>query len=683
MRIQHVRCPHCEVEIGLFESAASADQLTCPACNGVYSRTRQLRAAAAKTARPAPAVPKCVVSCPGCVRRLRMPVNAPGKKLRCPACQTPFTLGANTGPDRSGRPQYMAIEIFEDDVVTEGFEIVVDDAAQARTPPKNRRMPTTPFRYVGEEKMHVDVQLDLAKLAAGEKLLPDEFGLIDDDNPGNGQAATSRPEEKAKRGSEVRPVEQKTSPSSLTPPAAATPPTPPIKGDAPRELRPDEFRVVSKSQPTPPAASPTKKPVVKPAVMPVVKSPTPPPPALAPAPPAPAPVSPPTPAPTDDDDFDISGFPAETDMFDRRRPVIPEPELDLLEINLAEGRAQEAAPAPPPPARIEPTPIVVEDSFEVFQPTVANKPPVAKLRRAPVEDPEDGFTVLRRPGEAPVHVVHGATDDDLANYPDEDVPADDQGSLENRPRARSERPTRGQWESVYRSCATVRVSLGLLLASLIAMAVSGFITLLAGLVGGSGGLAFLAIAGVIYFVAGVLGLIHFFVAIVGFAFGLGAPQRAGARGLAIITMILAIAFVAGTASGMFAGVLLPHGWMATLVVWPLSGLFGFAEWICYLFFLRAVAQAMGKARLEEEVMNTFKLLGAVAVFQAICYTLLRTIPPLLVSAGVETGAVATAFDGSVIVVGVLGLAMFGMVMMAVYRYFLCTGVMRDAVADRT
>ncbi len=54
-----------------------------------------------------------IVSCPSCRKRLKIGVDLPGGKLRCPHCNTPFVLGNQTGQTFGGTPEFQAFEILE------------------------------------------------------------------------------------------------------------------------------------------------------------------------------------------------------------------------------------------------------------------------------------------------------------------------------------------------------------------------------------------------------------------------------------------------------------------------------------------------------------------------------------------------------------------------------------------
>lgn len=85
-----------------------------------------------------------IVTCPGCQKRLKLGADKPGGKLRCPACNTPFVLGSRTNEGTSGPAEFLAFELFEDQIESE-FEVIEDKPAKSsKTTIRSSPDPTRP-----------------------------------------------------------------------------------------------------------------------------------------------------------------------------------------------------------------------------------------------------------------------------------------------------------------------------------------------------------------------------------------------------------------------------------------------------------------------------------------------------------------------------------------------------------
>jgi hypothetical protein len=135
------------------------------------------------------------VACPNCQKRLKLSKEQLKRKLRCSGCPTRFVVAGQKGKGADGNIECLAVEVFEEEVA-EGFEIVEPKPAPAASAAGASESPEGPVY--------------------SDNVLPDEFGLIDDEpSRHSGIVVDETPMPKA------RPVPVKAKPAPAQRPAPA------------------------------------------------------------------------------------------------------------------------------------------------------------------------------------------------------------------------------------------------------------------------------------------------------------------------------------------------------------------------------------------------------------------------------------------------------------------------------
>lgn len=658
---------------------------------------------------------RSIVSCPGCQRRLRLSTDQPGKKLRCPACQTPFVLGARTNTDRGGPPEFLAFELFEADAIVDGTDVVVESAAKSKPrgvriirvkpSPIVRPRPAPPRRHsldhtgdiildgfeIGENKtlpngfintrIPVDFQLSVDDPAAPGGLIPDEIRLLDDDGPKLPRAPRKpapkpplKPIVKVEKKAEARPK-----------PSPPNPPPPPPRAPA------KPAGITASKPPKSPWGEPADTAVLDlPADINLAKNPS------AAAPPVRRPpAAPPTPS-----------TPPKSAVS---RPPSTPPKSAAPP---APSAPPTSAAPPPPPKR----PAAARDNFEIaLTPSAPAQPPATPKSPAPIEE---GFEIVRPPGAAAragnlieadfeivarpapsgkrsaVPVIHVASAADVAALEstrraqpparpaDRDRSDDEDRDNDRRERKREE--MRRGWIYVFWGLTSVIVSMG--------MTALALVLLVLGAVGAGVGLASASLegaasGGIIVLIAGILFIGQEIAALVGYGLCLGAPTRANARGWAITTMVLALVILVLQGVDVI-GRNATAGHIGVPLIGPITGLLSFSKWFCFLFFLKAVGEGLRERWIEDEVWSTLKFALIVAVV-IVMVTILSCGLGLILGVGIAASArsgdpsSALGAAGAVgIIMLLMGLIVFILAAVVWVKYFLLLLHVRSAVRAR-
>jgi hypothetical protein len=636
---------------------------------------------------------RSVVSCPGCRRRLRLTVDQPGKKLRCPACRTPFVIGAQLNANAAGPAEFVAFELFEGERVEEGFDIVVDPPAVESPPdpgaavsirvikrsPFGVSMPRLSPTRAGKatrpsladtiadgfqiiEKPASGVRKDRHVIPVDfnlriEGILPEEFGLLDD------EATKSTPP----------PSAHDSSPKHAAPKAESEPdptPTPPPAYQP--ELGPDP----DSRGPLLPEMINLKKP--QPGPRPAAPKPPPPPSVPSPPPKKPAPAT----------EFRITRVAPSP----KRAPM----RLEIVEHGFEIVRKPEPPPASVPKERERARAEPIEHGFEIIA-----KPP------AKAEIVEHGFEIVSRPAapaaapsayplQTGVPVIQPLADD-LARFEPgcgsftitspsppsvpplpESAPLRDDGLRD----AQRQEAHRG-WTFVFWGITSVLAAMGmtaLALALLLLGGIGAALGIMSQSWEGAAGSA------VILVIAAVLLLLQDVVALVGYSLCLGAPTRANLRAWAIATMVLAVLALSLNAFDTIAGLLSAHRAHvpgAGIIV----GLLSLAKWICFLLFLRAIGEALRQRWIENEVWDVLRLFlivcGLIVVLTLMTFCLNVVMGVGLVANAPRTGEGAvTAAVAIGIVTLLMFLIIFGLVAWVWVRYLILLLNVRSAVRER-
>jgi hypothetical protein len=253
--------------------------------------------------------------------------------------------------------------------------------------------------------------------------------------------------------------------------------------------------------------------------------------------------------------------------------------------------------------------------------------------------------------------------------------------FDRQERQQEMRETKRSWPAVYWSVSLVKSAL-ICSAIALALIVLAYVVLALGWSLKAGMVGFTAVFGIVLIFAFGLVFLHEVLALIGFGFSLGAPMRAAAKLWGTITMILAVAALLVTSAGVVVQLSRGNTELVGLLVYPVAGICVFGQWFCYLFFLRAVAQALRKPSVEAEVMNTLKLMAVLTAVNFVIYVSMRIFPYIAVRIGMETGDLGPTLSATLIVAVVFGIMLIALTALMQVRYIMCCTVVANAVRSK-
>ena len=607
---------------------------------------------------------KCLVTCPGCERRLRMRIGPPGKHYVCPACSTAFVLGSQIQSDEPGLPQFVAFEVLDENQPKKNPKRPAPE--RKKTAPRDATEPTAEPVDVPEDppmvgdKVHVDIDLDVAAPKI-EDPWEDDYRQLAHYAP-----RVTDPPPKA--------------PESPTPPATE-PPAPESKGpdvpappNKPNPPPPEAPKSSKSSTPKPPQAIDKQRELAK---------------KLAdladlgfrtiPKPPVEKRPEKKTPSPVNGS-FEVVAKPGYEVVA-----ALPKPAKAGFEVIAKPG--YEVVATPPEPVALP------SDDFE------KNLEDLLARRLESAPEPPKAALPKATPGSAWIPVVQAVPEGNgvmaaapaltasatpalvaVARQVDDDVSRED-AELERQERQQEMRETKRSWPAVYWSVSLVKSAL-ICSAIALALIVLAYLVLALGWSLKAGMVGFAAIAGIVFIFAAGLAFLHEVLALIGFGFSLGAPMRAAAKLWGTITLILAVAALLVTSADVVVQLSRANAELVGLLVYPFAGICVFGQWFCYLFFLRAVAQALRKPSVEAEVMNTLKLMAVLTAVNFVIYVSMRIFPYIAVRIGMETGDLGSTLSATLIVAVVFGIMLIALTALMQVRYIMCCTVVANAVRSK-
>jgi hypothetical protein len=650
-----------------------------------------------------------------------MNIGPPGKRHRCPACQTPFVVGSRTNAGAPGEPEYMAFEVFDAQAAPARPSTVRPKPAAKSKPPAKKPAPKprpagtgTGFDVVPDDnKLDVDFELSLDEDEDIEPLLPNEFGLVD----------------------ELQPIIEPPPPKKSEPPPRPTPPS--------AERKPALKPVPPAPKPPPKSAPPGVRKPLSPLLANALRAaarPIPMPPALdePAAPPAPPPAPPEEDGPRNEA-TPIPAAPLNDDVHEKVEPPVvttsPPAVADVdreagknsapatlqplsLEIDHARPEAEPPQPEPVPPPNLslemppdEPAGISDDDlslpedfldyldtnpepKAPVPPPPPVVRPPAVVVGREiappPAPSAEAGFTVVSRPGSQPAATAVRDVELEFAERGGAAVPPQPQAPVYQEsdpyepdydyPRGPyEETPTRANWLFAFWGVSAVLAGLGIDVIALIVIILSGAIGLLGFEAGTWSGLAG---AGALMFIAFALLTVQQGVTILGYGLCLGSPARGTARLWAVVTMCLAVAGIALSGSHFVLAnsqILGRYHWVAA-GLYPTVAVVELLKWVFFLVYLLALGRAMRNRSVEEEVSNTLKMTIAVSV--VVVFVVLTGVCaiPALFKIGVESGDVLTAGRLAMIVGVLTWVIVIGAILLVLVRQVMLLMHVRERLA---
>jgi hypothetical protein len=490
-----------------------------------------------------------IVACPGCQNQLKIGKPFSGRKCRCPSCRTNFVLGNSP---KAG--EFLAFEVF-------------DEVGDQENPAAQNGQTRDNSRGFGDkESIPVDfnLQLDILPQKENEKFLTTDISVFEEPAPAKTPPPAERPPViNMELPGVTRPIPP---PAKPTPKPPAKPQTRQSQSPPPVERKPAAKSGVNK---IPKIGGPSNPPVSRP-------------PSKPPAPP-PAHVS--------------------SDSSIEFKPIAPEIVRDIVPpLELEPPEEKVLPPQPPPlPQRTR------EDDEDYFLP----------------KDYEINDDWPATPSQAPPRPVRWPSSTAIQNAPapatqDEEIHEQgfEEDTSEERTPSRSRRryddersrrrrgppreDMRGKWPIVMWGVTLELISvflliLGVLVATLGLAVAGGSAT--QGSLGGSGG--GIVIAGIGALMLGVQGIMR----MVAYGLCIASPMRTNAR----IFAILALVFSLISAGGFFGSFVLGHTRenLGQSGGYLMSGI----AWFCFLFCLRAIAQALREDGLVDQIRMLMVWLG--------------------------------------------------------------------------